>query len=785
MMYQIKISVRELIEYVLRSGDINAVFLSSKRMADGIKAHQKFQKAAGETYQEEVSISQEVEYEGVVIVLSGRMDGLIQLEDSVMIDEIKSTGRSLEDIEAGNILHWAQVYMYAYMYAVKHDLKNIYTRLTYIELETFKIKQFEELKTFEELKVFFYDVIHKYVGWAKKQNEWKEISRTSMKETPFPFGDYRKGQKQLMSSVYKTIEEKKILFSRAPTGIGKTVATLFPALKAMGNDKCEKIFYLTAKSIGKEVAVDTLQALDNKGFLIKRIVITAKDKTCLNMKKACNPEECQYAKGHFDRINEVIEKMYEAHHVFSRGIIERYAQEYQVCPYELSLDLALFCEVVICDYNYVFDPSAVLKRFFVEASGKYVLLIDEAHNLVDRAREMYSASLDKQKVMILKKKVKDIDARLYKYFNQLNKVLIERRRNCDHHVVGCYSEKEMPSDCEEALRGIIFRTEKIFALHKKWEHMDELLDFYFDSYDFVKKSELYDEKYITYNEKTHNNFVVKMYCIDPSRNIQLALQMMQGVVYFSATLLPMNYYVSILGGDEKSYGLSIPSPFDRKNLCLIIEKNVSAKFAHRENSILPIVEKIEQITNPKKGNYMIFFPSYKYMKDVYDAYLEQYDSDVKEVIIQDRALNEEEKENFIGSFHSSRDKTLIAFVVLGGMFGEGIDLAGEKLIGAIIVSVGLPQICYERNLIKHHFDKDSGNGYEYAYVYPGINKVMQSAGRVIRTVEDQGVVVLMDARFNQPYYQSLFPEEWQLAKVLRKDEVLEEVITEFWEGKTV
>ncbi|MBC7958233.1 MAG: ATP-dependent DNA helicase, partial [Vallitaleaceae bacterium] len=324
------------------------------------------------------------------------------------------------------------------------------------------------------------------------------------------------------------------------------------------------------------------------------------------------------------------------------------------------------------------------------------------------------------------------------------------------------------------------RTEKIFGTHKKWEHMEELLDFYFDSYDFVKKSELFDEKYITYCEKTHNNLLVKMYCMDPSRNIQAAIAGMQGVIYFSATLLPMNYYVAILGGDEKSYGLSIPSPFDRNNLCLIIDRFVSTKFAKRENSIEPIIQKIDEITNPKKGNYMVFFPSYKYMITVYEAYLEKVDLDKKEVMIQDRALNEDEKEAFINAFSTDREKTLIAFVVLGGMFGEGIDLTGEKLSGAIIVSVGLPQLSYERNLIKRHFDTLSGNGYEYAYVYPGLNKVMQSAGRVIRTMQDQGVVVLLDERFNLPYYQSLFPEEWNNPRVLKRDEDLQEIISEFW-----
>lgn len=782
-MQQIKISVRELIEYVLRAGDINAVFLSSKRMSDGVKAHQRFQKQTKEDYEEEVTISLETECNGISVLLAGRIDGVVHRDDEIIIDEIKSTTRNLDDIEVGNALHWAQVWMYAYMYGIKYDLKEIGTRLTYIELESFQIKQFEQTKTLVELHKFFQEVMIKYIVWAKKQNEFMELSRSTINQLVFPFGHYRKGQKKLMSSVYKTIEDKKVLFSRAPTGIGKTVATLFPAIKALGNQKCEKIFYLTAKTIGKEVVVSTLQLLEAQGLFIKRVVITAKDKICLNDKKACNPEECIYAKGHFDRVNKALEVMYEEQNLFDRETIVRYALEYLVCPYELSLDLALFSDIVICDYNYVFDPSAALKRFFVEDTGKYVLLIDEAHNLIDRARDMYSAILDKQRVMSLKRKVKDLDQRLYKYFNLLNKALITKKKLCDEYEQGHYCEREMPGDLEDPMRGILFRTEKIFSMHKSWEHMNELLEFYFDSYDFIKKMELYDERYVTYYEDTPNGLRVKLFCMDPSNNLKRMLEGRQGVVFFSATLLPMNYYVSMLGGDKKSFGLSLETPFSRDNLCLIVDHTISTKYVNRENSIQPIVKRILQITNPKRGNYMVFFPSYKYMEDVYYEFESRYDPLQVEIMLQSRGMDEEEKETFIGAFQAEREKTLISFVVLGGMFGEGIDLVGEKLSGAIIISVGLPQLGYERDLIKRHFDQEIGSGFEYAYVFPGMNKVMQSAGRVIRTAVDRGVVVLIDERFRQPYYSQLFPTEWDSPITLEKENDIKEIIDNFWEEK--
>lgn len=780
-MQQMRITVREIIEYVMRSGDISAVFLSSKRMADGIKAHQKFQKQSKEQYEREVSIDMLVSRDGVEILLSGRIDGVIREEAMTIIDEIKSTARSIDDIDDGKGLHWAQVMMYAYMYCIKYGLDAIKTRLTYIELDTFKIKQFVQEKDVFELEEFFYDVIDRYIEWAKAQKDFKVVCLESIKNLEFPFEGYRKGQKQLMAAVYKSIEEGKLLFSRAPTGIGKTIATLFPAIKAYGNDKCEKIFYLTAKNIGKQVALDTLLLLESKGLSIKRVVITAKDKACLMEERNCDPEYCHYAKGHYDRVNAVLSELYQNYNHFDRELIEKYAILHQVCPYELSLDIATFCEIVICDYNYVFDPTASLKRFFSEEGGKYSVLIDEAHNLVDRAREMFSASLDKKTVLDLKKKVKQLDQRLYQYFTKLNKLFIEKKKVSQQHRDGAFVESDMPHEFEDLVKSILYRTEKIFKIHKDWPYMPHLLEFYFNGFDFVKKMELYDDRYVTYYQKDGDNFIVKMFCIDPSNNLRSVVSNLQGVVYFSATLIPMHYYVSLLGGDENSYGLNLASPFEQKRLCLLIDRNITTKYDLRDKSVVPIIESIDKITDAKKGNYMVFFPSYKYMEKVYEAYFECYDKQTKELIIQERYLNDVQREMFLEQFSEKRDKTLIAFVVLGGMFGEGIDLTGDKLVGAIIVSVGIPQIGYERDLIKGYFDKTLGNGYEYAYTFPGMNKVMQSAGRVIRTNSDSGVVALLDQRFNTPYYKSLFPVEWSHSKTVHTVSEMQEVLENFWE----
>ena len=779
--YQVKISVRNIIEFILRSGSIESVALSSTRAVDGTRAHQKFQKAQNEDYYAEVALEHTSHVGGIDFIIQGRMDGLILEDGQVTIDEIKSTGLALSSVSGENQMHWAQVKMYAYIYADQNDLPIINCRMTYISLETNDAKHFLETYTFKELESFYYDVLTRYASWAMTLEQFEEVCHASIENLEFPFKDYRDGQKQLLGGTYKTIVDGQKLFARAPTGIGKTIGTLFPSLKAKAGGHTEKIFYLTAKTIGKEVAADTLKMLETKGLILKRVVITAKDKTCLNDETKCNKESCPYADGHYDRVNKAIEDLFANEDYFSRAAIEAIASKHRVCPYELSLDMALFSDVIICDYNYVFDPSAMLRRFFVEGNRPYTVLIDEAHNLVDRGRSMYSARLEKDQVLNMKKLAKDLDNQLHKYLTRLNQKLIGYRKECERHEQLRFETEDMPYEIEDDLRSIIYRIEKIFKEHQDYAHMDQVLEFFFEVYDYVKKTEFYSDKYITYYEKKGSNLIVNLYCIDPSDNIRQALTDLHGVVFFSATLLPMHYYMDLLGGNKENYGMVLPSPFDPKRLGLIVDGAISTKYINREDSIIPIGDHIRTIAREKQGNYLVFFPSYKYMEDVLDYLImqEHFDKEV-EILYQQRGMTEEEKEAFIGSFSKERKRSFVAFSVLGGMFSEGIDLVGERLIGTIIVGVGLPMICYENDLIRQHFDGATGRGFDYAYVYPGMNKVLQAAGRVIRTNEDKGVVVLLDERFTSRHYNSLFPKEWDHHAVVYQNKDLYQYLEDFW-----
>jgi len=776
----IKIGIRELVEFTLRSGDIKASFLSSTRAIDGTKAHQRYQKKQktllDTNYLSEVSLKYSHIYGDDEVILSGRVDG-IDLSDGIVLDEIKSTNRSLEDITHVEEMHMAQLKLYAYIYGIMEGVDTLGLRIIYIELESYSEKIFNFTMTIKELAFYFNSVIDLYMIFYKKVIGFEATAYDAIQEAEFPFDDYRKGQKTLMRHVYQSIETKEILFSRAPTGIGKTIGTLYPALKAVANNMTDKIFFLTAKTIGKEVARNTLAILEAKGTAVKYIIITAKEKTCLNESVSCNPDDCAYAKGHYDRVNKAIDDIYTDMNCFDREAIETYAIKHRVCPYEFSLDLALFSNVIICDYNYAFDPSAMLRRFFVEGSGRYTLLIDEAHNLVNRAREMYSGELHKSEVLSMRRQVKTLDHRLYILIGKLNTWFLQKKKEIESTYKDTLIEKEPPDDVSNILRGIINRTEKIFGANKNWIHMEQLLDFYFNCYDFIKKLEYYSDHYVTYYERTRTEVKVKMFCMNPSDNLKLILNQMQGVVYFSATLTPMPYFTSLLYGGETETKLRIGSPFPQKHLGLIIDDKISTKYVDRASSIEPIIANIHQLISSKNGHYIVYFPSYKYMFDILEQYVP---CDEEVLIIQERGQTEAEKEAFINQFHDVSGETKLGFAVLGGMYGEGIDLIGDKLSGVIIVGVGLPQINFEGDLLKAHFQKTYAKGFEYAYVYPGMNKVLQSAGRVIRTEVDRGIVLLIDTRFRSRDYTRLFPEEWNHRVYRSRIESIEGYLSDFW-----
>ncbi|MCT4563145.1 MAG: ATP-dependent DNA helicase [Maledivibacter sp.] len=790
---EIKISVRNLVEFVLRSGDLDTSFRSMSRAVEGIKAHQKVQGSQDENYEAEVTLKHSFEYKDFIFSIEGRADGIIKedLEDnveindfmvnnsdlySICIDEIKSTTRPLEMIDENyNEVHWAQAKCYAYIYALQNELTNIDVQLTYFHLETEIVKSIRKSFSFKSIEEFFYDIIDKYIVWASFTSEWSILRNNSVNELVFPFEGYRTGQRQLAVSVYRTIRDGNKLFAQAPTGIGKTISTLFPAVKAFSEGHTSKIFYLTAKTIARQVAKEAFMKMREKGLRFKTLTLTAKDKICFKDESRCDPEYCEYAKGHFDRVNDGLLDILRNEDELSRGIIEEYSKKHNICPFEFSLDLALWADTVICDFNYVFDPRVYLKRFFEFGNNDYTFLVDEAHNLVDRAREMFSATLYKRPFLDLKRIFKDKEPKIAKALDKLNSYMLEMKKLCGDELF--YIQYEMPDDISYLLNNLMSVSEEFLATKQGKEGHRELLDLFFEALSFTRILEFYDDRYVTYVEQDNKDVKLKIFCLDPSYLLSQAVKRGKTAIFFSATLSPIEYFKDILGGHDEDTTLKLSSPFDKRNLLLMIGGKVSTRYRDRDNSYGIIADYIEKVSK-ERGNYMAFFPSYRYMHDVYEVFKEKYPK--YNTIIQRNTMTEEEREEYLSSFNHNPRQTLVSFAVMGGVFSEGIDLKGDRLRGAIIVGVGLPQICLEKNIIRDYFNEKNDKGFNYSYMYPGMNKVLQAAGRVIRTEKDKGVILLIDDRFIYSSYRMIFPREWSHNITVSSPQQVESRITSFW-----
>ena len=771
----IRISVRNLVEFVLRSGDIDNSFMSMARALEGTLAHQKVQKSYGIEYRAEVSLKHKVEHGEFTILLEGRADGIFTYTDHIMIDEIKSTTRDLANIDEDyNPLHWAQAKCYAYIYAIQNNLENIDVQLTYFHLETEETKKFIKSFTFFQIEQYFFNLIDMYIQWASLTFYWGEIRDKTIKDLPFPFESYRQGQRELAVAAYTTIKEGKNLFAQAPTGIGKTMSTLYPSIKSIGEGITSKIFYLTAKTITREVPKASVELLIENGLRVKALIITAKDKICSNDVVKCNPRDCRAAKGHYDRVNDAIMDIFQNEDLMTRDIISSYALKHNVCPFEFALDVSLWSDLVICDYNYVFDPQVYLRRFFDVEGEDYVFLIDEAHNLVDRSREMFSAQIDKAHFLDIKDIFVDKYPQIYKAINKCNTLINKLKK--DLEIEESYYQSSEITEFYYPFKKVIANMEPWLIEEKNHPEYDNVLEFYFNLSTFLKISDFYDEHYVTTFENNGRDLIIRLYCVDSSYLLSQALKRGRAAIFFSATLTPLDYHRTILGGDDEDYQMKLSSPFPKENLMLMINDNISTKYKDREATYIEVVENIEALIKSKAGNYFVFFPSYVYMKSIYEIMIER--NSLLNIIIQEGSMSETEREEFLESFNG--EENVIAFAVMGGIFSEGIDLTGEKLIGAAIVGVGLPQICFERDIIKEYFNKTIGQGFEYAYVYPGMNKVMQAAGRVIRSEKDRGAILLIDNRYATYRYRELFPNEWSHYKRVVKKLQMEELLINFW-----
>lgn len=904
-MGEIRISVRGLVEFILRHGDIDnrRHGAPDNAMQEGSRIHRMIQRRMGAEYQAEVSLRYTHYAEKYVLLVEGRADGIIEENGEITIDEIKGTYRDLARLREPVPEHVAQAKCYAYIYGLQKEVKQIRVRLTYCNIETEDIRYFYEDYEFQELEEWFQNLIAAYRKWADYSWEWRTIRQTSIEELEFPFA-YREGQKDLVTYVYRTIYHGKKLFLEAPTGVGKTISTVFPAIKAMGKGMGEKIFYLTAKTITRTVAEGTFSQLRERGLRFKSVVLTAKEKICFQDKPECNPESCPYAKGHFDRINDAIYAMLTAEESFTREKIEAYARRFQVCPFEMCLDMSLFADGIIGDYNYLFDPHVYLKRFFGDGSGNnYIFLIDEAHNLLERGREMYSAPLIKEDFLELKREVKQtvvsemleigekkqISGQMTlemtgvscgipeaevtitaegntaegnmaeentvegntaegnmaaenmakgnmseednaAYGEENDTLYIKGKKNrrgggksilvrkgyaekLEYQLDKCNQEMlALKRECE-SYRLVETIDKLVLALQRLYNTIDEyldeqeeeklpvresLLDFFFTISHFLDIYERLDENYVKYTQLGEDgSFLLKLFCVNPRENLKECMMRGRSTILFSATFLPIQYYKQLLGGDADDYEVYAKSVFHAEKRALFIANDVTSKYTRRsEEEYYNIARYIDEIVRMRHGNYMVFCPSYAFLRTIYERYTEYFADEEKECIIQSEYMNEEDREAFLARFQGNEEcdiqseiamdieleeQTLIGFCVLGGIFGEGIDLKNDSLIGAIIVGTGLPQVCNEREILKRYFDESGENGFDYSYRYPGMNKVLQAAGRVIRTAEDVGIIALLDERFLQMAYRRMFPREWEYFETVTVDSIGKRV-ERFWDS---
>ena len=827
----IRLSVRELVEFLLRTGSIDSRFTGFDRANEGARIHRRLQKAAGEGYAAEVFLTAERTMEGIGFTIEGRADGIFTDEDgTVVIDEIKTTAAPTDAItENMNPCHWAQGMVYGAICAEQRELETLDVRLTYYQIDTDEIIRYTRHFSAAELDAFLNDLLRQYLPWARRQLDWVEARNRSLGALQFPFPAYRPGQRALAGEIYRACAAGKAeqkggtrLFCQAPTGIGKTMSALFPALKAMGEGKGEKIFYLTARNTTQAAAEDALARLRaaDPALSLRSVTLSAKEKACLckdaEGRPACLPEACPYANGYYERLKDALADLLDSVVPYDRAALTETARRHRVCPFELGLDLSEWCDVVIGDYNYLFDPVVRLRRFF-DASGDWLFLIDEAHNLPDRARAMYSASFSKASLTEAKRSLGPGKSALKTALRKADKAFLEARRAVAelaprHGTLpaeaapaeakqtslldapeaettfalpetlfaedGTVFFRELPAGLLKPLQALTAPLQDWLEQHPDAEAHTALLDLYFKVQDIQRAAERYDEHFTAQLTAYGSALDLHILCLDPAPFVDASLSGGRAAALFSATLTPPGYYRNVLGCPD-ARAVALESPFPPQHLGLYCLPSISTRYRDREASIRPLSDALAAMAKGKVGNYLAFFPSYAYLRQVYEDFTARY-PDIP-TLAQESGLDDAGRAAFLARFAPHPEKTLLGFGVLGGIFGEGVDLAGDRLIGCAIVGVGLPQVNPRQEMLRRYYDAaPGGTGFDYAYRCPGMNKFLQAAGRVIRTSEDKGVVLLLDDRFARSEYTRLFPRHWGHLQYLQNTQALSEALNAFW-----
>ena len=777
MSKSLTLSVHQLVDFLLRTGDIDNRVFNRSSMTEGSRIHAAYQAKQGSDYLSEYPLLHRFFIDDVDVTIQGRADGIIKRKKGdFIIDEIKSTVEDLQVFRDDNFdWHIGQAKVYAYLFALEQNLASISVRLTYIKQGKEREKRIEEYFFLTvELEQFVHSLIEDYLSFYNMIFRHIEEKNKSIDNLSFPFEKYRAGQRELAKYCFAVAKNGGRFYCEAPTGIGKTMSTLFPFIKASREDEECKIFYLTAKTSGKESAFHAASILKDNGLVVNDIVITAKDKICFCKGKACNPDECPYAKGYYNKVQAVLKYALNNYSSFDADAVIQLAKENEICPFEFELDLSLFMDIIICDYNYMFDPISYMKRYFDEDASHHLALIDEAHNLIDRSRDMYSAVLSFKKFLEARKSVRH--SKHLKLKRALAKMAKLFKEYYDNNEEGQTILSRYPEELEDVLEYFLNTCQDINKNEHK-EMTKELLDFYLDVNEFLKISEFYGENYLLYLDKYNDLLDIHLFCLDASGYVGKTLRKVKASVLFSATLQPISYYIDTLGGNKKEDSqLILPSPFPQDNLALLVAPKVSVKYKNREASYQDVVEYIKAFIKNKIGNYFIYSPSYEYMENI----LKHLSLENVDIFVQNKDMSEEEREEFLLNFKSSPERTTLGFMVIGGAFSEGIDLVNDRLIGAVIIGIGLPKINFQSDKIAEYYIGQELPGRDYAYLNPGMNKVMQAVGRVIRSEEDRGAVLLIEERYLYRQYRELFKEEWDNYQVVLNPQEVEEILSKFF-----
>lgn len=790
MKTELSFSVHDIVDAILRQGSIDMRVFNSETMQEGTRMHAMIQSShANPYYNSEYFLAETYESEDFIINISGRADGLIkEPTGKVTVDEIKTTVSDLEKFKEENFAwHQGQAKMYAWMYLKNENQldKTITVRVSYYRQHHSKENLIiDEDFTFEQLDKFVTELIEEFIERLREVAKHNADRNNSLKYLEFPYSSFRSGQQDLMAFCDRILIQKGKGYALAPTGIGKTVCVLYPFVKQLAKDpSIRKIYYLTSKNSIKRQALKTVEEFIKKDADLRCVAITAKETICMNepgLNKHCNPDECPFAVGYYSKIYGVLRKALSEKRIFDAEDIKDLASIYNVCPFQLSLDLAVYCDICIYDYNYVFDPvvgNPEIRDTSLPLDD--LLLVDETHNLPSRARGMYSATISVDRILDAYLDLGKKGRKVAKVVSSILSILDWfDRKSYDKDIEVLH---EIPLDFITLLKGF---QDECLSFEKK-EHKvlpDSYLSLKANIRGFLllpyngRKNYCYD---ITY--KDNKAIGVNIRCLDASEYIKSITDRFTSTIFFSATLSPTDYYISLLGGDAKedvpSKLLVLPSPFERKNRLVMLNSSPSLKYEDRDKSFADVLNSIYQMVKSNVGNYFLFFPSYSYMMKAYEKFEE-----IGEFVChkQEHNMSPKERNEFLDGFEEDPLRTHLGFLVLGGVFSEGIELKKHALKGVAIVSVGIPGVGYDNETLKNYYSDIVMDGFSYAYTYPGFNKVVQACGRLIRNDDDKGVILLIDKRFSFSTYRKLLDEVYPDRIEVKSPQEIGELTTRFW-----